>query len=155
MRPVQALAQARGTDPLPNAWGLYLAPASGVGDGLLWFREREELQAFLTQSLWQAMTGVAPEASLAAELASLFDGEPPLNWTLLDQVNLLIEDAAQIHWWGNLRQLYEGEDPFAKDLREAWRQTAGRGVQDFSAVSAEELGEFTRFLRTAFDEGDR
>jgi hypothetical protein len=72
----------------------------------------------------------------------------------LEALNLALEPVAQIHWWGSLKQLYEGEDPFATDLREAWRQGAGRGPQDFSALSEAEQAGFCQFVRDVFNADD-
>ncbi len=65
-------------------------------------------------------------------------------------MNLVLEPVGQLHWWGSLAQLYEGEDPFAKDLREAWRDSVGRGPQDFSALAPADARAFCDFLKLAF-----
>jgi len=144
----QALAQARLADPQTHGWGLYLAPAGGE-DGLCWFSSAESLLGFVARQLWPALTGVEspPEAARALAAAS---AASTLQWELLDALNQALEPVAQIHWWGSLRQLFEGEDPFAKDLREAWRQDVGRGPQDFSALSPQEQAQFCAFLKTVF-----
>jgi hypothetical protein len=69
----------------------------------------------------------------------------------LDSINLLLEPLGQLHWWGNLRQLYEGEDPFARDLRELWRAEVGRGPRDYSALAPEDARAFADFLRRVFN----
>jgi len=147
------LEKVRAADPLASSWGLYLAPASGNGDGdgLLWFDSAADLLAFVARDLWPALLGSGPEPELAADLAALLGAGAPLSWGLLEQANLRLEPAAQIHWWGNLRQLYEGEDPFARDLREAWRQGVGRGPQDFSALAPADQAAFAAFLRAVFN----
>jgi hypothetical protein len=150
MSPQEQLAAARSADPLACSWGLYLAPSSGEDDGLLWFSSVEALQAFVAGPLWPALSGVAAPPDEAAELKGLFQGSPALSWALLDQANLRIEPVAQLHWWGSLKQLYEGEDPFAKDLREAWRQSVGRGPQDFSALAPADARAFADFLKDVF-----
>ena len=146
---IQALANARLADPQTHAWGFYLAPAESGEDGLCWFSSAEALLAFVARGLWPALTGVEcpPEAARALAAAA---AAGPLQWDRLDALNQVLEPVAQIHWWGSLRQLFEGEDPFAKDLREAWRQDVGRGPQDFSALSPEEQAQFCAFLKTVF-----
>lgn len=145
-----ALDQARQADPLTHPWGLYLSPASGEGDGMAWFASEAGLVSFVTQGLWPALSGVEPEPGLKAELAELMDGPSPLRWERLDALNLLLEPLLQLHWWGSLQQLYEGEDPFAKDLREAWRDSVGRGPQDFSALPEADARAFCDFIQKAF-----
>ena len=150
MTPTQALAAARGADPLARSWGLYLSPAEGEDDGLLWFESVEALQGFVAGGLWMALSGVVMSPQGSDELAELFQGAPALSWALLEQVNIQIEPVAQLHWWGSLKQLYEGEDPFAKDLREAFRQSAGRAPQDFSALAPADARAFADFLKDVF-----
>jgi hypothetical protein len=137
-------------DPATRPWGLYLSPASGEGDDLLWFDSVAELQAFVSTELWKGLLGVDPDPATADDLRGLFAETPPLSWALLEALNPLIEGAGQVHWWGHLRQLYEGQDPFAKDLRETWRSSAGAGVQDFSALKPPEQREFCDFLNSVF-----
>jgi hypothetical protein len=144
----QTLAVARLADPQTHPWGLYLAPGSGE-DGLCWFSSAEALLGFVSRDLWTALAGTDGPPESARALAGLA-GAPSLNWELLDGMNQALEPVAQIHWWGSLRQLFEGEDPFAKDLREAWRQDVGRGPQDFSALSQAEQAQFCAFLKTVF-----
>ncbi|HTB33702.1 MAG TPA: hypothetical protein VK842_02455 [bacterium] len=144
-----ALAAARQADPQTHPWGLYLAPAAGGDDGLCWFSSAGALLAFVAQGLWPALSGSDSPPEAAQALAALAAGAA-LHWELLDSVNQTLEPVAQIHWWGSLRQLFEGEDPFAKDLREAWRQDVGRGPQDFSALSPAEQAQFCAFLKTVF-----
>jgi hypothetical protein len=148
--PSVLLAQARAADPRRANWGLYVAPASGAEDGLLWFPEASDLKAFVAGPLWEALSGFPAPEDTAAELEGLFVPAQPLSWALLEQVNFVLEPVVQIHWWGHVRQLYEGEDPFAKDLREAWRQSVGRGPQDFSALDPQEQSSYVDFLRSAF-----
>jgi hypothetical protein len=145
----QALIHARLADPQTHAWGLYLAPAEGAEDGLCWFISADALLGFVSRQLWPALTGAECPPETAQALAGLAK-TGALQWDLLDAVNQALEPVAQIHWWGSLRQLFEGEDPFAKDLREAWRQDVGRGPQDFSALSPEEQAQFCAFLKTVF-----
>lgn len=141
------LAAARKADPLDHPWGFYLSPANGEDEGLCWFATEAALVAFVTTKLWPALAGVAPEAGVGAELAQVLQGPSPLRWDRLDSVNTLLEPVAQLHWWGSLQQLYEGEDPFAKDLREAWRDAVGRGPQDFSALPPADARAFCDFLK--------
>ena len=145
----QALASARLADPQAHPWGLYLAPLESGDDGLCWFSSAEALLAFVRLELWPALAGVdcPPEAAMALTDAA---SSGALTWDRLDSLNQALEPVAQIHWWGSLRQLFEGEDPFAKDLREAWRQDVGRGPQDFSALSPAEQAQFCAFLKTVF-----
>ena len=150
LSPLDALNRSRNGDPLELTWGLYIAPASQEGDGLLWFESPAALQDFVAAALWPALFGVAADPQVEEGLRELFRGGPAFSWALLEQVNHLLEPELQIHWWGNLRQLFEGEDPFARDLREAWRQGVGRGPQDFSALAPEQRKEFVGFLRTVF-----
>lgn len=142
-----ALQAARAADPLSHPWGFYLSPASGEGEGLCWFASEAALVGFVTGKLWASVAGVEPEAAVAAGLAELMQGPSPLRWERLDSVNLILEPVAQLHWWGSLQQLYEGEDPFAKDLREAWRDAVGRGPQDFSALPPADARAFCDFLK--------
>jgi hypothetical protein len=148
--PKELLAQSRGADPMDCPWGLYVLPASGEGESLLWFADAAQLQGFVVEALWPALLEVDAAPDTTAELRALFAGAPALSWGLLDAANQLLEPAGQIHWWGRLRQLFEGQDPFARDLREAWRQDAGVGIQDFSALRPEQQREFAGFLRTLF-----
>lgn len=148
--PTAVLDQARRADPLMHPWGLYLSPIQGEADGLAWFSSEAALVSFVKQGLWPALSGVEPEAGVSAELAELLGGPSPLRWDRLEAVNRLLEPLGQMHWWGSLQQLYEGEDPFAKDLREAWRDQVGRGSQDFSALPAADARAFCDFLRNAF-----
>jgi hypothetical protein len=100
------------------------------------------------------LAGVAPDPAVQKDLDQLMEGPSPLRWERLDALNQALEPVGQVHWWGSLQQLYEGEDPFAKDLREAWRDSAGRGPQDFSALSQADARAFCDFLKLAFsDEG--
>ncbi|HTB33598.1 MAG TPA: hypothetical protein VNZ54_02825 [bacterium] len=145
----QALAAARLADPQARPWGLYLAPLESGEDGLCWFSSPEALLGFVSRELWPALSGVDCPPDAARSLAALAQA-PALHWELLDSLNQVLDPVAQIHWWGSLRQLFEGEDPFAKDLREAWRQDVGRGPQDFSALSPAEQAQFCAFLRTVF-----
>lgn len=132
-------------------WGAYLAPASGEGDALIWFSSQAALCAFLAGPLWAALAGVEAAPDDAAALRELLSVAQPLRWEVLEQVNQRLAPLGQLHWWGSLAQLYEGEDPFAKDLREAWRDGAGRGPQDFSALSEAERRSFCGFLATVFN----
>jgi len=150
MTPKEALLAARAADPLERSWGLYLSPADGEDDGLLWFESVEALQSFVAASLWPALSGVPIPPEEGAELAEMFKGAPALSWALLEQANLQLDPVAQLHWWGSLKQLYEGEDPFAKDLREAWRQSVGRGPQDYSVLALGDARSFADFLRDVF-----
>jgi hypothetical protein len=150
--PAKTLVQARRADPLQNPWGCYISPASGEGDGLAWFPTEAALVHFVAGGLWEALCGVKPEAPVQEVLDQLMEGPSPLRWERLDAFNLALEPAGQIHWWGSLQQLYEGQDPFAKDLREAWRDAAGRGPQDFSALSQADARAFCDFLQSAFSE---
>lgn len=150
MTPAAALAAARQADPAEHRWGLYLAPADGEAEGLLWFSSPTAMAAFVSRQLWPALSGVEPAADVSQALAEALSGEPPFTWDSLERVNLELDPLCQIHWWGTLRQLYEGEDPFAKDLREAWRQSSGRGPQDFSALAQSEARSFCDFLRSVF-----
>lgn len=144
------LEQARRADPLTHPWGLYLSPAQGDADGLAWFSSEAALVSFVKQGLWSALSGVEAQVEFTAELTELLGGPSPLHWDRLEAVNLLLEPVGQMHWWGSLQQLYEGEDPFAKDLREAWRDQVGRGPQDFSALPAADARAFCDFLQHAF-----
>jgi hypothetical protein len=146
----QSLAAARLADPQSHPWGLYLAPAEGGDDGLCWFSSAEALLGFVHRDLWPALTGTDGPPDEAGRFLEALAGAAGLNWELLDGLNQALEPVAQIHWWGSLRQLFEGEDPFAKDLREAWRQDVGRGPQDFSALSQAEQAQFCAFLKTVF-----
>lgn len=150
------LAAARQADPQTHRWGLYLSPVAGQADGLLWFARPEDLRAFVARDLWQALSGVAAPTDLAEALAPPAPGADGngFSWERLEALNLALAPVAQIHWWGSLKQLYEGEDPFAKDLREAWRQGVGRGPQDFSALSPAEASGFCGFLRDVFNASD-
>jgi hypothetical protein len=144
------LQAARSADPMSCPWGLYLSPASGEGDGLLWFASEAALLGFVRDGLWSALAGTQPDPATVQELREALVGPAPMRWDRLDTVNQLLEPVGQVHWWGSLRQLYEGEDPFAKDLREAWRDRAGRGPQDFSALSPDDARSFCDFLKQAF-----
>jgi hypothetical protein len=148
----QILAAARAADPQQAPWGCYLVPAEEGGDGLLWFATEAALIAFVRDGLWSALHGVLPAPGDQLQLNALLEGPSPLRWDTLDGLNQVLEPVAQLHWWGSLQQLYEGQDPFAKDLREAWRDSAGRGPQDFSALRPEELRAFCDFLKLAFSE---
>ena len=145
----QTLAEARSADPQAHPWGLYLAPGESGEDGLCWFSSAEALLGFVSRELWPALTGADSPPETAQTLAEMASGGP-LSWDRLDALNQALDPVAQVHWWGSLRQLFEGEDPFAKDLREAWRQDVGRGPQDFSALSAQEQAQFCDFLKTVF-----
>lgn len=147
-----SLSAARLRDPLQANWGLFLAPGQGQ-EGLCWFEDRDRLHHFLTEELWPALAGVQPSSELKAELAELLEERPLLSWNLLDDLNLIIEPVAQVHWWGTLAQLYDGEDPFAKDLREAFRDQAGKGAQDFSGLSPAERNAFAAFVQSVWKEG--
>jgi hypothetical protein len=144
------LAESRQADPLANPWGFYLVPQAGE-EALHWFPTEAALVGFVRTGLWRAVAGVEPEAAWARELEELLEGPSPLRWDRLDRLNLLLDPLCQIHWWGSLQQLYEGEDPFAKDLREAWRDGVGRGPQDFSALPAADVRAFADFLRDVFN----
>ena len=146
----EALKAAKSADPLQNPWGCFVSPSNGEGEGLAWFATEAGLINFVRTGLWPAMAGVTPEPGVQAELVQALEGPSPLRWDRLDVLNLILEPVGQLHWWGSLQQLYEGEDPFAKDLREAWRDTAGRGPQDFSALSSADARAFCDFLKLAF-----
>jgi hypothetical protein len=143
------LQLARQRDPLKAPWGLFLAPEGG-DESLLWFADRNSLEDFVAKGLWPALAGVEPSADTASELAALFEADLPLSWAALEQANLLLEPLGRLHWWGSLTQLYEGEDPFAKDLREAFREQAGDGTQNFSALAAADQARFAKFLQEVF-----
>ncbi len=147
----EALKDSRGRDPLQANWGLFLAPSHGA-EGLCWFEDRDRLHHFVTDELWLALAGVAPTPETRAELADLLEERPLLSWNLLDELNLILEPVGQIHWWGTLAQLHDGEDPFAKDLREAFREQAGAGTQDFSKLSAAERAAFAAFVQGVWQE---
>ncbi len=147
-----ALGAARQRDPLGAPWGLFLAPNEGP-EGLLWFEDRDRLHHFVGEELWPALSGVEPAADLKAELLELLEERPLLSWNLLEGLNLLLEPVGQVHWWGTLAQLHDGEDPFAKDLREAFRESAGAGTQDFSKLSDAQRGAFAAYVRTIWQEG--
>jgi hypothetical protein len=121
-----------------------------------WFASPEAAHAFIARDLWPALSGAPAPDGLADVLAPPSTEGPGngFSWERLDALNQALEPVAQIHWWGSLKQLYEGEDPFAKDLREAWRQSAGRGPQDFSALSESDAADFCRFLREVFTAED-
>jgi hypothetical protein len=151
MSPAERLAAARDAVPLQAPWGAYLSPAGGDADGLIWFETEAGLCRFLAEALWPALAGVEPAAEDRKALDALLNGPQTLQWENLERLNLLLEPVAQIHWWGSLQQLFEGGDPFAKDLREAWRDSAGRGPQDYSELSPAEQASFSAFLRTVFN----
>jgi|GEM_PF-2351098 hypothetical protein len=153
---VAALDAARRADPWTHRWGLYLSPAAGEADSLLWFASPEAAHEFVALDLWPALSGSPLPPDLAEELAPPHAGAAGhgFSWDRLEGLNLALEPVAQIHWWGSLKQLYEGEDPFAKDLREAWRQGAGRGPQDFSGLNDADAGAFCQFLRDVFTADD-
>ena len=150
--PGAALQSARHRDPLQNPWGLFLAP-NNAPEGLCWFPDRDQLHAFVERALWPALAGVGPAPDVADELAGLLEERPPLSWGLLESLNLIIEPVAQAHWWGTLGQLYDGEDPFAKDLREAFRDEAGLGTQDFGRLSPSQQAAFAAFIAALWQEG--
>lgn len=147
-----ALSSARLRDPLQANWGLFLAPNHGE-EGLCWFEDRDKLHHFVVDELWAALAGVAPSAETRAELSDLLEERPLLSWDLLDGLNLIIEPVGQVHWWGTLAQLFDGEDPFAKDLREAFREQAGAGTQDFSKLSPAQREAFAAFVQSVWQEG--
>lgn len=144
------LSAARQRDPLQANWGLFLAPNGGA-EGLCWFEDRDRLHHFVVEELWPALSGVEAAPDVKAELAGLLDERPPLSWHLLDDLNLVLEPVGQVHWWGTLAQLHDGEDPFAKDLREAFRDSAGAGTQDFSKLDDAERAAFTAFVRGVWE----
>lgn len=143
--PAAALQSARHRQPLDNPWGLFLAP-NDAPEGLCWFRDRDQLHAFVEAALWPALSGGGPSPDVADELKGLLEERPPLSWGLIESLNLIIEPVGQLHWWGTLAQLHDGEDPFAKDLREAFREQAGKGTQDFGHLSPAEQAAFAAFV---------
>jgi hypothetical protein len=149
--PKDSLEAARKREPLQAPWGLFLAPNEGV-EGLCWFEDRDRLHHFVTAELWNALVGVEAAADVQAELVDLLEERPALSWNLLEDLNLILEPVGQIHWWGTLAQLHDGEDPFAKDLREAFRESAGAGTQDFSKLSEAERHAFAAFVRSVWED---
>ena len=145
-----ALEAARQRDPLQAPWGLFLAPRDGA-EGLCWFEDRDKLHHFVSDELWAALSGVEAAPDVKAELIDLLEERPLLSWNLLDDLNLVLEPVGQVHWWGTLAQLHDGEDPFAKDLREAFRESAGAGTQDFSKLNDAERGAFAAFVRSVWE----
>jgi hypothetical protein len=145
MIPAAALQSARHRDPLEANWGLFLTPNSAP-EGLCWFADRDKLHDFVGKELWPALSGSDAPPDVLEELAGLLEERPPLSWGLIESLNLIIEPVAQIHWWGTLAQLFDGEDPFAKDLREAFREQAGLGKQDFAQLKPAEQAAFARFV---------
>jgi hypothetical protein len=150
--PGAALQSARHRDPLQNPWGLFLAP-NDAPEGLCWFSDRDQLHAFVGSALWSALSGLPAPPDVTDELKGLLEERPPLSWGLIESLNLIIEPVAQVHWWGTLAQLFDGEDPFAKDLREAFREQAGLGKQDFGHLSPAQQGDFARFVAELWQEG--
>ena len=150
--PGAALQSARHRDPLQNPWGFFLTP-NNAAEGLCWFGDRDQLHSFLEQALWPALgDGPAPQ-DIIEELRGLLEERPPLSWGLLENLNLIIEPVGQLHWWGTLAQLFDGEDPFAKDLREAFREEVGLGKQDFAELKPSDQAGFARFVSELWLEG--
>jgi hypothetical protein len=145
MSPEAALQSARHRDPLEAPWGLFLAP-NNASEGLCWFADRDRLHEFVATLLWPALTASAAPPDVVEELSGLLEERPPLSWGLIESLNLIIEPVAQVHWWGTLAQLFDGEDPFAKDLREAFRDRAGLGTQDFAQLRPSDQAAFARFI---------
>jgi hypothetical protein len=150
--PGAALQSARHRDPLQNPWGFFLAP-NDAPEGLCWFKDRDQLHGFVEGALWTALSGTPAPPDVADELKGLLEERPPLSWGLIESLNLILEPVAQVHWWGTLAQLFDGEDPFAKDLREAFREEAGLGTQDFGRLNPAQQADFARFVAELWQEG--
>lgn len=151
MTPKESLDAARQREPLQAPWGIFLVPNDGA-EGLCWFEDRDRLHHFIVAELWSALAGVDSAPEVRAELAELLEERPSLSWNLLEDLNLVLEPVGQIHWWGTLAQLHDGEDPFAKDLREAFRESVGAGTQDFSKLSEGERQAFAKFVRSVWED---
>lgn len=139
---------ARRRNALVFRFGLYVSPIQ-AGEGFCWFTDKAALLTFLGGQLWQAASGLAPTDDIQRELAGLLQ-DAELSNTTLDELNLILEPVCQVHWWGSLDQLCTDEDVFAKDLREAYREQAGGGPQNFGGLAAAEQADFAAFLRSMF-----
>ena len=152
----EAMSIASSRDPLKFTWGVFAwadgPPACGGGVGaFLWFAEREELLAFITDLAPAGFMTFDDEAEwleLRERLrrtASSLEAKPE---DAIANLNGELSSLLQIDWVGRLEQLLSGDSPYAMTVRAGFRSDWDDKPEQVntSAITDKEMQEFLEYL---------
>ena len=143
--------------PLPTNWGFFSCgdmpgPCGGGGGGFTWFAAQEEMLTFFWEIVPPAMVNDEPEAlqTMMDEFKNHVDQFNQAKLTLeqlRESLNENLSGWVQIEWIGTLTDLMAGDHPYAKEVREGFRQRHAEddADDDSSAIKPEETEAFMEF----------
>jgi hypothetical protein len=122
---------------------------SGYAGVFFWFSSKEDLLAFTVQHLpfLGEEIGCDDPFDGAEKIAGVVDAvkECSLTWDegRISITNLLTEDS-EIRWWGQLKDLFDGNSEFEQELR-AWSRSED---EDTSPIKTSEKQQFMQYLES-------
>ena len=152
----EAMSIASSRDPLKFTWGVFAwadgPPACGGGVGaFLWFAEREELLAFITDLAPAGFMTFDDEAEwleLRERLrrtASSLEAKPE---DAIANLNGELSSLLQIDWVGRIEQLLSGDSPYAMKVRAGFRSDWEDKPEQLktNSITDEELQAYLEYL---------
>lgn len=161
-----AITQAIERVPEPETWGYYAyddAPAMMCGSGIgayFWFDSRDEMLAFITQhhvELYWRDSGedrkLADQEAVVTHIAALQAGQISPE-DARDGINAALERLARLEWWGQFRDLTDGDGDHARETRAAFYESDDSlddGDEDcVDPIPSELHADFVTFLQASF-----
>ena len=128
----EVAARAQGLEPEIETWGMEsYGDASGVMGGgvggFLWFESREELFDFVGRLLaylspWAQRLDTEDMArGAAAVVAQVESGELDIQEGM-EALNHILSGSTQLRWWGQLKDLLDADDEFAREVARTRRR---------------------------------
>lgn len=144
-------AAANSMELSEECWGMESyggSSLSGYAGIFFWFSSKEELLEFTVQHLPFLGEEIGCDVPFdgAEKIAGVVDAvkEGSLTWDegRISITNLLTE-CSEIRWWGQLKDLFDGDSEFAQELRACSRSDD----EDTSPIKASEKGQFMEYLK--------